>query len=339
MFMSNGEIILYVTDDGKTSIQLRTKDGTAWLTQAEIGKLFQTSKQNISLHIQNILSENELEQKATVKEYLTVQIEGKREVKRSTNSYNLDMILAIGYRVGSTRGTQFRQWATTTLREYLVKGFAMDDARLKDPNGWDYFDELLERIREIRASEKRFYQKVKDIYKLSADYQSNAKETQVFFQTVQNKMLWAVTRKTAAELLVDRADSTLTNMGLTSWKGSRVRKGDVGTAKNYLVHEEISELDRVVTMFIDYAEDQAKMRKTIYMKDWEERVNAFLKFHERPVLNHAGEITHEKAEEIVHKRYEQFDLNRQNLELLEAENEAIEELKQIERDLISEQKK
>lgn len=329
--MSNGEIILYVTEDGKTSIQLRSKDGSVWLTQAEIAELFQTSKQNISLHIQNILSENELNQGATVKEYLTVQIEGKREVKRSTNVYNLDMILAIGYRVGSARGTQFRQWATTTLHEYLVKGFVMDDARLKDPAGFDYFDELLERIREIRASEKRFYQKVIDIYSLSIDYQSNAKETQIFFQTVQNKMLWAVTRKTAAELLVERANSTLPNMGLTSWKGSRVRKGDVGIAKNYLTHDEISELDRIVTMFIDYAEDQTKMRKTIYMKDWDERVSSFLKFYERPILNHAGEVAHVKAEEIVHERYEQFDLNRREQEFLDAENEAIQELMEIER--------
>ncbi len=331
--MSTGEIILYVTEDGKTNIQLRSKDGTVWLTQAEIAELFQTSKQNISLHIQNILSENELTQEATVKEYLTVQIEGKREVKRSTNIYNLDMILAIGYRVGSTRGTQFRQWASTTLREYLVKGFAMDDARLKDPNGYDYFDELLERIREVRASEKRFYQKIKDIYVLSVDYQSNLEETQTFFKTIQNKLLWAVTGKTAAELLVERSNSNLPNMGLTSWKGSKVRKGDIITAKNYLNHDEITEINRLVTMLLDFAEDETKQRKLIYMKEWEGRVNDFLKFYRRSVLNHAGEISHEKAIEIVHVRYDQFDLIRQQQEFIESENEAINELKQIEREM------
>lgn len=286
--MPTGEIILYTTEDGLTKIQLKTHDGTVWLTQIEIAELFQTSKQNISLHIQNILSENELSQKATVKEYLTVQIEGKREVKRLTKSYNLDMILAIGYRIGSIRGTQFRQWATTTLREYLVKGFVMDDARLKDPNGWDYFDELIERIREIRASEKRFYQKIKDIYALSVDYQSSIEETQIFFKTVQNKLLYAVTGKTAAELLVERSSSNLPNMGLTAWKGSKVRKIDIVIAKNYLNQEEISELNRVVTMLLDFAEDETRQRKPIYMKDWEERINAFLQFHRRSVLDDAG---------------------------------------------------
>lgn len=334
--MSNGEIILYTTEDGKTNIQLHSKDGSVWLTQAEMAVLFQTTPQNITLHIKSIYSENELIVKSTCKEYLQVRTEGQRQIERELKHYNLEIILAVGYRVQSPRGTAFRQWATTTLREYLVKGFAMDDARLKDPNGYDYFDELLERIREIRASEKRFYQKIKDIYALSVDYQSNAKETQLFFQTVQNKMLWSVTRKTAAELLVERANSTLPNMGLTSWKGSRVRKGDVSIAKNYLTHDEISELDRIVTMFIDFAEDQTKMRKTFYMKDWEERIHSFLKFHERQVLNHAGEVAHEKAEELVHQRYEQFDLNRREQEFLEAENEAIAELMEIERD-ISEQ--
>jgi hypothetical protein len=330
--MSSGEIILYTTEDGKTNIQLHSKDGSVWLTQAEIAELFQTTPQNITLHIKSIYSENELISESTCKEYLQVRTEGQRQIERELKHYNLDVILAVGYRVQSPRGTAFRQWATTSLKEYLVKGFVMDDARLKDPSGWDYFDELLQRIKEIRASEKRFYQKVKDIYALSVDYQSNAKETQLFFQTVQNKMLWSVTRKTAAELLVERANSTLPNMGLTSWKGSRVRKGDVSIAKNYLTHDEISELDRIVTMFIDFAEDQTKMKKTFYMKDWEERVNSFLKFHERQVLNHAGEVAHEKAEEIVLVRYEQFDLNRREQEFVEAEIEAIEELERIERE-------
>jgi hypothetical protein len=326
--MSNGEIILYTTADGLTKIQLKAQDGTVWLTQDDIANLFQKARSTISEHIQHIFNEHELDPNSVCRNFRRTASDQKTyEIQH----YNLDLILSVGYRVKSPRGTQFRQWATTILREYLVKGFTMDDARLKDPIGWDYFDELLERIREIRASEKRFYQKIKDIYTLSVDYQSNAKETQIFFQTVQNKMLWSVTRKTAAELLIERSDPTLPNMGLTSWKGSRVRKGDVGTAKNYLTHEEIEELNRIVTMFIDYAEDQTKKRKAIYMRDWDDRVNAFLEFHDRPVLNHAGEISHEKAEETVHKRYEQFALNRGKKELLESENEVIEDLLNIER--------
>ncbi len=331
--MMNGEVILYVTEDGKTKIQLRPKDGSVWLTQAEMAELFQTSPQNITLHIKSIYKDNELILEATCKEYLQVRTEGLRRIERQLKHYNLDVILAVGYRVQSLRGTAFRQWATTTLREYLVKGFAMDDARLKDPNGWDYFDELLERIREIRASEKRFYQKIKDIYALSVDYQSNIEETQIFFKTVQNKLLWAVTGKTAAELLVERFNFNLPNMGLTSWKGSRVRKGDVITAKNYLNHDEITELNRIVTMLLDFAEDQTKQRKTIHMKDWEERVNAFLQFHGRSVLNHLGKIAHQEAEEIVFDRYEKFDHNRREQEIIKAENEAFEELAQIEREI------
>jgi hypothetical protein len=217
--MSNGEIILYITEDGKTNIQLRQKDGSVWLTQAEMSELFQTTAQNITLHIKSIYKESELSFEATCKEYLQVRMEGQRKIERQLKHYNLDVILAVGYRVQSQRGTAFRQWATTTLSEYLVKGFVMDDVRLKDPDGWDYFDELLERIREIRASEKRFYQKIKDIYTLSADYQPNIEKTQIFFKMVQNKLLWAVTGKTAAELLVERSNSNLPNMGLTSWKG------------------------------------------------------------------------------------------------------------------------
>lgn len=231
--MSNGEIVLYTTADGLTKIQLKAQDGTVWLTQDDIANLFQKARSTIAEHIQHIFNEHELDPNSVCRNFRRTASDQKTyEIQH----YNLDLILSVGYRVKSPRGTQFRQWATTILHEYLVKGFTMDDARLRDPIGWDYFDELLERIREIRASEKRFYQKIKDIYTLSIDYQSNAKETQTFFQTVQNKMLWSVTRKTAAELLMERSDPALPNMGLTSWKGSRVRKGDVGTAKNYLTH-------------------------------------------------------------------------------------------------------
>lgn len=237
--MSNGELILYTTEDGKASIQLRAAEGTVWLTQLELAELFDTTKQNVSLHIQNVLDERELSEVLTVKESLTVKIEGKREVRRKTLLYNLDMILAVGYRVRSLRGTQFRQWATAHLREFLVKGFVMDDERLKNPGGWDYFDELLARIREIRASEKRFYQKVRDIFATAVDYRSDTDEALLFFKKVQNKMLWAVTGQTAAELIKDRGNPELPNMGLQSWQGSRVRKKDVAVAKNYLGQEEV----------------------------------------------------------------------------------------------------
>jgi hypothetical protein len=329
--MTQGELIIYTTEDGHVAMQLRVQDGTVWLTQLEMAELFQSSKQNVSLHIKNILDEGELSEEATVKDSLTVQAEGNREVKRHIQLYNLDMILAVGYRVRSPRGTQFRQWATSTLREYLVKGFAMDDKRLKEPGGWDYFDELLERIRDIRASEKRFYQKVRDIYTTSVDYDPKSDEAQVFFKKVQNKMLWAVTRQTAAELISQRADATLPNMGLTTWKGRRVRKQDVTIAKNYLKHEEIDELNRIVNMYLDYAEDQAKRRKTMKMREWEEKLDAFLSFNERDVLTHAGKIKAVIAEALALERYEQFNAQRQEAERMEADREDLEELERIEK--------
>lgn len=319
--MTKGEIIIYTTEDGRSAMQLRVEQGTVWMTQIEMAELFQISKQNVSLHIKNILDEGELPEEATVKDSLTVQLEGSREVKRRVHLYNLDMILAVGYRVRSPRGTQFRQWATSTLREYLVKGFAIDDQRLKEPGGWDYFDELLERIRDIRASEKRFYQKVRDIYTTSVDYDSKSDEAHTFFKKVQNKMLWAVTKETAAELICHRADVALPNMGLTSWKGSRVRKQDVTIAKNYLKQEEIDELNRIVTMYLDYAEDQAKRRKSMTMREWEEKLDAFLSFNEREVLTHSGRVKAVVAEALALELFEQFDAQRREGERLEAERE------------------
>lgn len=274
--MSNGEIILYSTDDGKTSIQLRIENESVWLTQLELAELFQTSKQNISLHIKNILEERELDD-SVVKEDLTTASEGK---KYHTKLYNLSMILAIGYRVVSHRGTQFRQWATTHLQEYLIKGFVMDDDRLKEPKPWDYFDEWLERIREIRASEKRFYQKARDIYATAVDYNPKSEQAQLFFKKVQNKMLWAATHHTASELIVERSDAQKPNMGLKSWKGSRVRQQDVTIAKNYLAKPQIEELNQIVVMYLDYAENQAKNRKTVTMAEWEQKLEAFLTFNE-----------------------------------------------------------
>ncbi len=316
-----GELILYTTEDGAAAVRLRVAEGTVWLTQLELSELFQTSKQNISLHVKNVLAEGELHAESVVKEYLTTAADRK---SYRTRCYNLDMILAVGYRVRSPRGTQFRQWATTRLREYLVKGFVMDDARLKEPGGLDYFDELLARIREIRASEKRFYQKVRDLYTTAVDYDSKSQAAQLFFKKVQNKMLWAVTGHTAAELIAGRSNPALPNMGLQSWSGGHVRKQDVAIAKNYLQQPEIEELDSIVVMYLDYAADQAKRRKTMTMREWEERLDAFLSFNERELLTHAGKMRADVAEKLAHDHYEAFDAQRRALECAKADAEDME---------------
>lgn len=300
------DLILYTTEDGKAQITLQTGGGTVWLTQTQIAELFATTKQNVSLHIKNILSDGELSAAATVKETLTVQTEGERQVERQVAHYSLDMILAIGYRVRSPRGAQFRRWANTILQEYLVKGFVMDDARLKQPD-FDYFDELLERIRDIRASEARFYKKVRDLMSLSDDYDGSSATAQTFFAKVQNKMLFAVTSHTAAELITARADAAAPNMGLTSWKGARVRKGDVTTAKNYLADGEISDLNLIVTMFLDTAELRARRRQTMRLADWEGVLDSFLRSNEMPVLDGAGRRTHKQAVAMAEAAYETFD--------------------------------
>jgi hypothetical protein len=333
--MTEGELILYTAEDGSVSIQLRADGGTVWITQAEMAALFQTTPQNITLHVKAIYAEGELQQAATCKEDLQVRQEGGRQVKRSLKHYNLDMILAVGYRVRSLRGTQFRQWATTHLREYLIKGFVLDDARLKEPGGLDYFDELLERIRDIRASEKRFYQKVRDIYTTAVDYDSKSEAAQLFFKKVQNKMLWAVTGHTAPELIAGRADPSQPNMGLNTWQGSRVRKQDVTIAKNYLNHEEIEELDRIVVMYLDYAEDQAKRRKCMTMGDWADKLDAFLSFNEREVLTHAGKLRADVAEKLALERYEAFDTARREEERLAADREDVAALARVEHKLES----
>lgn len=328
-----GELILYTTEDGAASVRLRAEGGSVWITQAEMAALFQTTPQNITLHVKAIYAEGELQPEATCKEHLQVRQEGGRQVRRALKHYNLDMILAVGYRVRSLRGTQFRQWATTHLREYLVKGFVMDDERLKEPGGWDYFDELLERIRDIRASEKRFYQKVRDIYATAVDYDPKSEAARLFFKKVQNKMLWAVTRHTAAELISGRANPALPNMGLTSFKGSRVRQGDVTVAKNYLQQPEIDELNRIVVMYLDYAEDMARRRKPMTMREWEDKLDAFLQFNERDVLTHAGKISAQVAERLALERYAEFDARRREAERLAADAEDVRVLEQIERGL------
>ena len=331
--MSGGELILYRTEDGRAAIQLRAEGGTVWLTQADIAALFGTTPQNVSQHVKAIYAESELTEEATCKELLQVRREGAREVSRNIRHYSLEMVLAIGYRVRSPRGTQFRQWATVHLREYLVKGFVLDDTRLKEPGGWDYFDELLARIREIRASEKRFYQKVRDIYATASDYDKTSQAAQLFFKKVQNKMLWAVTGHTAPELIAGRADETEPNMGLTVWQGSRVRKGDVTVAKNYLNRGEIEELDRIVVMYLDYAEDQARRRRVMAMNDWEEKLDAFLRFNEREVLKHAGSLRADVAEALALERYEAFDAARREAGRLAADAEDIAALEDVERKL------
>lgn len=326
------ELILYTTEDGQASIRLRAEDGTVWLSQLELAELFATSKQNISHHVRAILAEGE-QAGATVKEYLTVQNEGGRTVRRKTLLYDLPMILAVGYRVRSVRGTQFRQWATRHLAEFLVKGFVLDDARLKDPAGTDYFDELLARLRDIRASEKRFYQKVRDIYATAVDYDKASEAARLFFKKVQNKMLWAVTGQTAAELIAARADAALPNMGLTSWSGARVRQQDVTVAKNYLGAEEVETLNRIVVMYLDYAEDQARRRKTTTMAQWAEKLDVFLAFNEREVLTHAGKLRADVAEALALERYADFDTRRREAERLAADEDDLREIAEIERRL------
>jgi len=323
------ELILYQAEDGKTNIEVRLQGETVWMSQLAMAELFQSTKQNISLHLKNVFDEGELLERRVVKEYLTTASDGKNY---RTKFYNLEAIVAVGYRVKSHRGTQFRKWATERLNEYLVKGFTMDDERLKEVNniGSDYFDEMLERIRDIRSSEKRFYQKIRDIYKLAVDYDSNAEETLEFFSIVQNKLHFAVSGKTAAEIISERADASKPNMGLTSWKGAKVRKGDVTIAKNYLNHEEIEHLNRIVEMYLNYAEDQAKRRRQVFMRDWREKLDAFLKFNERDILTNAGKVTKEIADNLALEHYEVFNRNRL---AIEAKEEAIaddEELKKIE---------
>lgn len=334
---SGGSIILYNTEDGRGKIEVRLENNTVWLSQGAMAELYQTTRQNISLHLKNIFSEKELDENAVVKEYLTTASDGK---SYRVKSYNLEAILSVGYRVRSHRGTQFRKWATERLNEYLVKGFVMDDERLKSGRniGSDYFDELLERIQDIRSSEKRFYQKIRDIYKLAVDYDQDAAETQEFFKIVQNKLHFAVSGKTAAELIAERADSEKDNMGLTAWKGAKVRKADVTVAKNYLNEEELTGLNRIVTMYLDYAEDQAKRHRQVFMRDWREKLDAFLKFNERDILNNAGKITRELAEKLA---LEQYDIYNKNRLMIEAENESPEdvELKEIENTVKKRQKK
>jgi hypothetical protein len=292
---NNSEILIYQTEDGLTKIDVKMENETVWLTQAQMSELFQTTPQNITLHIKNVYTEGELSEDSTCKENLQVQQEGSREVKRKTKFYNLDVIISVGYRVKSHRGTQFRIWATQRLKEYIIKGFTMNDDLLKKAGGGNYFDELLERIRDIRSSEKVFYRKVLEIYATSIDYDPTAQATQAFFKTVQNKIHFSAHGQTAAEVICERADSEKPFMGLTTWTGLQPKKSDTQFAKNYLTEDEIDTLNRIVNMYIEYAELQAKSRKPMYMADWISKLDEFMKISGRDILTHAGKISHEIA--------------------------------------------
>ena len=308
--MNKSEILLYQTEDGQTKIDVRLEEETVWLSQAQMSELFQTTKQNISLHIKNIYEEGELEEISTVKDYLTVQTEGKRDVQRNLKFYNLDVIISVGYRVKSHRGTQFRIWATQLIKEYLVKGFTLNDEKLKETGYTNqYFDELLDRIRDIRSSEKIFYAKIRDIYTTAIDYDPNTEESVLFFKSVQNKMHWAIHGHTASEIVYQRADSEKQNMGLTTWKNApkgKIRKTDVSIAKNYLSEDELKELNLIVDQYLSFAELQARNRNPMYMTDWVKKLHDFLTLNDKEILEHAGKISAKIAKELAETEYEKY---------------------------------
>lgn len=320
----SGEFLLYQTEDGHTRVECRFANETLWLPQAGMAELFQTTPQNITLHLKTLYAEGEISMAATCKDYLQVRSEGERQVRRAVKYYSLEAILAVGYRVRSMRGMQFRRWATERLGEYLLKGFTMDDERLKNPPVAgsavpDYFEQMLERVRDIRASERRMYLRVREIFAMAADYEPSLPETSQFFCIIQNKLHFAVTGKTAAEMIAERADAAQPNMELSTWQGQRVSKTDITIAKNYLRETEISELNRIVTMWLDFSEDQALRRKQVFLKDWETKLDVFLNFNERQVLDHAGSISKKAADAQAQSEYEQFTAQRRTM--LESEGE------------------
>ncbi|MGG8291999.1 virulence RhuM family protein [Klebsiella sp. 141130] len=321
-----GEFIMFASGDGKVRVECRFESDTIWLSQATMAELYDKDVRTINEHLINIFSEGELAQNSTIRKFRIVRQEGKRQVSREIDHYNLEAILAVGYRVRSSRGTQFRQWATQTLQEYLIKGFVMDDERLKNPPVGssavpDYFDEMLERIRDIRASERRVYLRVREIFALAADYQPSLKETTQFFQTIQNKLHFACTGHTAAELIHQRADTSLPHMGLTSYKGEEVHKCDVTVAKNYLTQDEVNELNRVVNMWLDFAEDQARRRQQVFLRDWQDKLDQFLQFNDREVLQGAGKVSKKMADEKAQAEYSQFAEQQRRLKEAEGEKD------------------
>lgn len=330
---NTGKILIYQNEKGDTKIDVYFEEDTIWMTQKAMCELYQVAKSSVSEHISNIFKDGELEPEATVRKFRTVQIEGTRQVNRERDYYNLDMILAVGYRVRSNVGIHFRRWASSILTDYMKKGFALNDERLRNPSefGADYFDELLERIRDIRASEKRVYQKVKEIFALSIDYDSKSQVAQNFFKSVQNKLEYAATGHTAPELIAERADASKDNMGLTSFKGIKVRRGDVTVAKNYMTHEEISTLNLIVNMYLDYAELQAKGHNPMHMADWESKLGDFLRFNGREVLENFGTVKREVAEKLALKQYEQYDSHRRMLETSDDVDELTADVKRLKR--------
>lgn len=308
---NKSQIIIYQSEKGETRLEVRLQNETVWLTQKLMAELFQTTVPNINLHLKNIFDEGELSENATIKDFLIVQIEGGRKVERNQKFYNLDVIISVGYRIKSKVATRFRQWATQHIREYIVKGFVLDDERLKNPDlPFDYFEELLKRIQDIRTSERRFYQKITDIYATSTDYDPTDESSIRFFQTVQNKMHWAITGKTAAEIIAQRADSSKPNMGLTNWRGTKPRKQDTGIAKNYLNEPELSALNNLVEQYLVFAEGQAIRRIPMTMHDWIEKLHGFMKLNDRDILEHAGKISHQLAIDKAEKEYEKFSVER-----------------------------
>jgi hypothetical protein len=338
------EFLVYQTEDGRIRIDVRLEDGTVWLTQQMMADLFQTTPQNITIHLKNIFNEGELDESATCKDFLQVKTEGTRQLERKQHFYNLDAIISVGYRIKSHVATRFRIWATQRLREYIVKGFVMDDERLKNPPVAgsaipDYFDEMLERIRDIRASERRMYLRVKEIFAMAGDYDPSWPETNKFFSVIQNKLHFAATGMTAAELIKSRADYSQPNMGLTNWKAGEVRKTDVIIAKNYLKEEEIDGLNRIVVMWLDYAEDQAKRRKQVFMKDWEQKLDEFLKFNDRKVLPDAGSVSKKDADEFAKDEYDRFADRRREYKEAIGQEESIKQLEDAAKHLEQGQKK
>ena len=320
--MNAGRILIYQNEKGDTKVDVYFTEDTIWMTQRTMAELYQTTTQNITLHIKNVYKDGELEEEATCKDYLQVRNEGGRDVQRARKFYNLDMILAVGYRVRSNVGVHFRRWASNILTEYMKKGFVLNDERLRNPKefGADYFDELLERIRDIRASEKRVYQKVKEIFALSVDYDGKSEAAQLFFKSVQNKLEYAATGHTAPEIIAARADASKDNMGLTAFKGVKVRKSDVVVAKNYMTQEEINTLNLIVNMYLDYAELQAKQHRVMHMAEWETKLNQFLQFNGREVLQNFGTVKCEVAEALAVTEYEKYDAHRRMIEAAEVED-------------------
>jgi hypothetical protein len=319
---NKGEILLYQSEDGIVKIDVRLEGETVWLTQKSMAELFQTTVPNINMHLKNIFDEGELQPESTIKDFLIVRFEGSREVSRKIDFFNLDAIISVGYRIKSHVATKFRIWATQRLKEYIIKGFALDDERMKAAGQIRYFDELQERIRDIRSSERIFYQKVKDIFTLSIDYDAQTIQAKDFFATIQNKLHWAIHQHTAAELIASRAKASEKNMGLTSWQGAKIRKTDVSIAKNYLKEDEISQLNLLVEQFLAFAENQARQKKVMYMSDWIKKLNDILTINENKILEHTGKISHQLAIEIAETEYEKYNAQR----IAVADQKAIEEL-------------